>query len=460
MLDCSTRLFLQESSMAARPEIVVDVENGVSTPDAAECRALIDRVARSSQFARSARLRDFLLYVGHESLNTGAAEIHEQEIGVRVFGRSPNYDRSQDNIVRVNATELRKRIETYFCTGGAGESLVFSIPRGGYKPVFRWRVEDTEVTTVAATSEPIVQNAEVAATHEKPTSKWLWVGVALSSGLALACAVLLWQNHNLKKNNDPWAQAPTVAEFWTGIAKATPQTDIVLPDASVSMSEEILGRGISLSDYLDRNFTRPAAGEARSPDRQQDLQTIFTHNLVTLGDFHAAQQILGLTPIASSLHLALARFYEADSIKRNNVILIGGKKANPWVRLFDERLNFSLEYDNAHYQAYIANRNPAAGEQKIYAPIMDRNAMSAYSVVAYLPNPSKTGRVIILAGTDSDATGAAAEFLTSEDALRNLREKFHAKTIPYFELLLKTSRLSGTSFSAEPLAFRVLNPGR
>jgi len=447
--------------MTARAEIVIDEENGASAPETAECRALIDRVARSSQFARSARLRDFLLYVGHESLKVGVAEIHEQEIGVRVFGRSPNYDRSQDNIVRVNATELRKRIETYFCTEGAGEALVFSIPRGGYKPVFRWRGEDTERSTgTPTTGEPIVQNASVVSAPEKPASRWLWLWIVLSLGLAVGCAVLLWQNHHLQKGNDPWAQEPAVAEFWTSIAKAAPQTDIVLPDASVSMSEEILGKSISLSDYLDRNFTRPEPGEARSPDRQQDLQTIFTHNLVTLGDFHAAQQVLGLTPIASSLHLALARFYEADSMKRNNVILIGGKKANPWVRLFDERLNFSLEYDNAHYQAYIANRNPVAGEQNIYAPVMDRNAMSAYSVVAYLPNPSKTARVIILAGTDSDATGAAAEFLTSEDALHNLQEKFHVKTIPYFELLLKTSRLSGTSFSAEPLAFRVITPRR
>jgi len=87
---------------------------------------------------------------------------------------------------------------------------------------------------------------------------------------------------------------------------------------------------------------------------------------------------------------------------------------------------------------------------------MARNALSAYSIVAYLPNPSHTGRVIILAGTDSDATGAAAEFLTSEQGLQRLRQKLHADAkLPYFEVLLKTSRLSGTSFSAEPLAYRI-----
>jgi hypothetical protein len=62
--------------------------------------------------------------------------------------------------------------------------------------------------------------------------------------------------------------------------------------------------------------------------------------------------------------------------------------------------------------------------------------------------------VIILAGTDSDATGAAAAFLTSEDEMEKLRATFHAARFPFFEALLKTSRLSGTFFDAELVAFR------
>src|SRR5438445_8010542 len=197
--------------MTARAEVLIEQENG-AIPDAAECHALIDRVARSSQFARSARLREFLLYVGHESLKPDAAEMHEQEIGIHVFGRSPSYDRSQDNIVRVNATELRKRIEIYFSTEGAAEPLVFSIPRGGYKPLFRWRVEQTEfATSKPALAERIVHDGSATIAGERPASRWLWIWVALSSVLTLACVVLLWQNHNLKKSSDPWAQKPTVA---------------------------------------------------------------------------------------------------------------------------------------------------------------------------------------------------------------------------------------------------------
>ena len=58
-------------------------EEGLDQPSIDDRRALIERVASSAQFRRSARLRDFLLYVGHQSLKEGCPEIHEQEIGAR-----------------------------------------------------------------------------------------------------------------------------------------------------------------------------------------------------------------------------------------------------------------------------------------------------------------------------------------------------------------------------------------
>lgn len=115
--------------MFSRANGVIDEPLSHEEPTVEERRALIERVAASSQFRRSARLRDFLLYVGGQSLKEGCPEIHEQEIGTKVFGRSSTYDRSQDNIVRVNATELRKRIEAYFASEeGAHETLILEIP--------------------------------------------------------------------------------------------------------------------------------------------------------------------------------------------------------------------------------------------------------------------------------------------------------------------------------------------
>ncbi len=109
------------------------------------CWALLENIAESPQLKRSARLQNLLFYVGRRSLREGADQIHEQEIGVEVYRRAAGYDTNVDNIVRVNASELRKRIAAYFETEGSHEPLIMDIPRGQYVPVFRYRaVEPSE----------------------------------------------------------------------------------------------------------------------------------------------------------------------------------------------------------------------------------------------------------------------------------------------------------------------------
>lgn len=149
------------SSIADAP-----LQEALDQPTIDELRALIDRAAGSAQFRRSARLRDFLRYVGGQSLKQGCPEIHDHEIGAKVFGRSASYDRNQDNIVRVNATEPRKRFEPYFASEGAHETLVLEIPRGGYKPVLRFPLTGLIQRVIAYLPNPShTGNVVVSRTH-------------------------------------------------------------------------------------------------------------------------------------------------------------------------------------------------------------------------------------------------------------------------------------------------------
>ncbi|MEO6816411.1 MAG: hypothetical protein ABI177_06900 [Edaphobacter sp.] len=427
-------------------------------PSVDERRQLIERVASSTQFRRSVRLRDFLLYVGGQSLKEGRAEIHEQEIGAKVFERGPSYDPSQDNIVRVNATELRKRIELYFATDGVHEPLMLTIPRGGYKPVFHWRVPDDLPLPTPQTVIPsaeMVPNASPVAERSMGSRTAYFALVGLAIVLAIVCAVLLKQNLALRSSSARWAGRPTVEAFWKDFVKGQQEVDIVLPDASVTMSAEITHQSMMLSDYLEHNYINQQEAASLSPDRVSDLTDIFSHSLVTIGDFHAAQQILALPPIAPSVRLVLARFYTADSIKRNSFVLIGGRKANPWMGLFEDQLNFRLAFD-PYNGALVTNQHPQGGEMSSYAARTDVNDLTTgYCVVGYLPNPNRTGNVIVLAGTDSDTTNAAAEFLTSETSLAKFRNILKVKEFPHFEVLLKTSRVSSTSLNTEVIAYRV-----
>jgi hypothetical protein len=136
------------------------------------------------------------------------------------------------------------------------------------------------------------------------------------------------------------------------------------------------------------------------------------------------------------------------------MVLIGGRKSMLWDYLFDDQLNFVVDYDYTVRSAIVRNCNQKPGEQSIYTMPTVVNSLISYTLIACLPNPNRSGKIIILAGADSDGTGAAAAFLTSEDHMQKLLATFHSDRFPYFEALLKTSRLSGTFFDAEVIAYR------
>ncbi len=434
------------------------------SPTDAEKLALVQRIATSSHFRRSARLRDFLLYVSRQEIRNPSAEVHEQEVGAKVFGRSPDYDRSQDNIVRVNATELRKRIELYFATEGADEVLTLAIPRGSYMPVFSWRTAATPSPATAAllagdhvhfshsVTPPPPAIPEKASVQRLP-AVWIFSTIVLAIACAgLVIALVTARRPDVRKQ-------PTVMAFWTDFIHRG-QTDLVLPDESISMMEDILKRPVLLSEYLDRSYITGLISAPISEDRKADVRELLNHNLVTLGSINAAQQILLLPGLAPNFRLTVSRFYPADDMRRNNAVFIGGKKSNPWVNLFEDKMNFTVDYDSGHSQAFVTNHHPRPGEQSIYTVSMSRNALIGYSVAAFLPNQSRSGSVVILAGTDSEATAAAADFMTSEEQLSRLERTFHVSKLPYFELLLKTSRLSGTSLGSEIVAYRTYGPAQ
>jgi phytoene/squalene synthetase len=84
-------------------------------------------------------LRDLFLYLCNRVLDESVDDIHELELGHKVFGRPEHYDTATDNIVRVHASLLRKRLAEHFQTEGINEPLVVEIPRGNYAPIFRKR---------------------------------------------------------------------------------------------------------------------------------------------------------------------------------------------------------------------------------------------------------------------------------------------------------------------------------
>ncbi|MDR3752423.1 MAG: hypothetical protein P4K93_01915 [Terracidiphilus sp.] len=429
----------------------VSLSKESETPALDECWALLQRIGASPGLRRAPRLREFLDYVARRSLRDGCNQIHEQEIGIAVFGRLESYDTSVDNIVRANATELRKRIEAYFESEGSREPLIVEIPRGSYIPVFRHRP-----VVVESLESGFAGTASAEASEARPAVRralfWLpWVIAGLVVAALSACCISLWmQNRAINKSLYPWKDEPTVSSLWSQFIDANRGTDIVIADQSFLLLQNIDKQVFSFNEYLNRSYINHMQTTNLSPDMRGVLNLIASKNIGSLGEFRLGQRILALDPQGKNIHLYGAREYMPPLLSRDNVILIGGPISNPWQQLFASRMNFVIEPDSNRYNP-IHNRAPAPGEQTVYSTDADP---LGYCIVAFLPSPDHNGKVLIIEGTSAEATEAGGDFLLSENQLSSFQKRLHAASFPYFEVLLKTAQASDTPFSTFVTAYR------
>ena len=228
-----------------------------------EHRALLQRVLSSRQFEKSPRIRQLLVYVCERTSRDSLAQIHEQEIGHAVFGRSADYDTSQDNIVRVTASQARKKLEQYFAGEGQSERVILEIPKGQYLPVFRERG-----------AQPFADMAPELKAQEKPPSpgRSIWV---LSICVALLAVTAAWlaielRNQRLKTRAELETH-PTVNALWSQLIPGSGRTDIIVSDSSLSLFQELRDRQLTLSEYLRPDWTR-AVELASNPELQAFAQ--------------------------------------------------------------------------------------------------------------------------------------------------------------------------------------------
>jgi TolB-like protein/tetratricopeptide (TPR) repeat protein len=113
-------------------------------------RAELARILESRTFHGAEAQRKFLRYVVESVVDHTSAHIKEVAIGIDVFDRGNQFDPRIDTIVRVEARKLRTRLNRYYETEGAGDSIRILFPARGYTPSFQYSGEIRET----AESEP------------------------------------------------------------------------------------------------------------------------------------------------------------------------------------------------------------------------------------------------------------------------------------------------------------------
>jgi TolB-like protein/Tfp pilus assembly protein PilF len=219
--------------------------------------AQLARLLASSQFSGAGRLSAFLEFVVRKTVGGHSGQIKEYTIGTEVFGRPESFDPRLDTIVRVQASNLRRRLVDYYANGGASDPVVIELPRGSYVPSIHARDLPPEVEEVY--SLPELPASVSARSGIRP----VWTGMGVASVILIGVAIY-------------WAFARAWSDEYTlqaGVA--------VLPFANLSedpadeyfsdgLTEEIIG---ALS-RIDGLRVPGHASSSAFKSRQQDIHDI------------------------------------------------------------------------------------------------------------------------------------------------------------------------------------------
>jgi eukaryotic-like serine/threonine-protein kinase len=98
----------------------------------------LELVVSSDAFVGSKRCQDFLRLIVRHALADELDCLRERMIGAEMFGRPVDYDTSNDAVVRVRATEVRKRLSQYYSEAAQTPVVRIELPSGSYVPKFHW----------------------------------------------------------------------------------------------------------------------------------------------------------------------------------------------------------------------------------------------------------------------------------------------------------------------------------
>ena len=96
----------------------------------------LDKIVESPGFVNAQRMRSLLKFIVHESLNGHTNALKAFTIAVEVFQRDESFDPQQDPLIRVQAGNLRKRLEQYYQDEGKDDPVIIEIPKGAYSAIF------------------------------------------------------------------------------------------------------------------------------------------------------------------------------------------------------------------------------------------------------------------------------------------------------------------------------------
>jgi hypothetical protein len=424
------------------------------------------QVVESPAFKGSRRSQQFLLFVVDSALAGHFDELKERTLGTKIFGREPSYNTADDAIVRVTACDVRKRLLHFYTDFDPHSQFRIELPLGSYIPEFR---KTSPVLSAVGHIDMPAETAPASLVVDEPKDedepkyaipRRILIRAIVTTAAGLAICAAFWLG--LRAIASLGDKSPERQLPWSAIIPPNRHTHIIFCDPEIVSIQKLSARTVTLSDYANQRYWPNP--DAMTPEIKwlADSATFRGVNVPSV-DATIALQIagLGFQRSAHDIETQTARAVRlADFKTEDSFVLLGSPRSNPWVQLFQNQLDLTFEFDETRKSEFIRNRRPLNGESPEYIPTAAGwDTGQAYGIIALVGNPNQTGQVLILAGSNAEATEAAGKMATNTKLLaQTLRNHgIDPKGPPrHFEILLQVSTMAGSSNTFDVIAFHSL----
>jgi hypothetical protein len=404
----------------------------------------IDKIVQSHSLRKAESLCKLLRYLADHAVRQPGVALKEYQIAVEVFGRPKTFDPQADSAIRVQAGRLRLKLLDYYSHEGVADPIVVEMPYGVYALEFH------EKETRNPAPVPISTAGENARPFEVPSprqnNRGSLVAVAtLSSALALALVTVAVLSITLRSARlaKPGDSAVPVAlhDFWNPFVSGPDAPWVIFSNAS------FVGRPETGMRYLD-------------PER--DSRAPILDHYTGVGEVLAVHELDKTFRILNHrVEVKRGSLFTLDDAKKTDLIFVGSPAENLTLLDFPGSQEFvfkRLESTSHKGNLGIVNVHPEPGQPAIFYPSdPSQTLIEDYAIIAFLQGLNPARHVLILAGTTTIGTQAAAEYVCGKDSVEEL---LHRLTLPAgaelkpFEALLRVKVTHGVPVGVQLIAVR------
>jgi len=401
----------------------------------------IERLINSHTLHGSESLCRLLRYLADQAVKHPGVSLKEYQIATEVFGRPSDFDPHLDSLVRVQAGRLRSKLAEYYASEGTDDAIVVELPKGTYALAFH-----SASASPGGIAKDSRQSPAPGTDVTRLTSSRTVGVLSVLLALALMSLIALLVGRILPGRSADVQEGPPAAfkVFWRPFVAG--------PDAPWV----IFSNGAFVG--------RPEVG-LRYFNPTRDSRESITDNYTGVGEVLA---VYNLNQVFAQLHHQIrvkrGSLFSLDDAQNNNLIFVGSPVEN--LSLLDLPSTHHFVFQRATSgprkgDLAIVNVHPRAGEFKqLFGSPSGTPLIEDYAIVGLVPGMNSARSVLILAGTTTMGTQAAAEYVCRRDSLEQLLLRLSVSengVLRPFEAVLHVKIARGVPVETELIALREVN---